>query len=149
VLTVAPPSNYDNAGLLIRIDPGNVFFHVGDMQYEAQAIGDAITAIVGIWNNLRLGWVGTTAAEAQDFNTRWVAAVQALFGTSADPKSGALPRIADAVAYAAINYGEAEDSNQKMFQSLTNDLNSPPGTPPPPTRDQNQGPITENAPAPP
>ena len=61
---------------------------------------------------------------------------------------GAFQMVADAVAMAANNYGEAEDSNQKMFLSLVSSLGSsaPPGAP---VRDQGSPPVTENAPAPP
>lgn len=143
-----PPSNYDDPSLQILVDPVDMFSHVSDMQNQAQAVSDAINTIVGIWNGLTLGWVGTSASAAQDFNAQWTAAIQALFGTQADPQSGAFSKIASAVGMASINYGEAEDSNQKMFQSLTNDLNSPSSNLPPPSRDDNQGPITETAPAP-
>jgi len=37
----------------------------------------------------------------------------------------------------------------QMFQSLTEGFSSLPSTPPPPTGDQNQGPVTESAPPPP
>jgi uncharacterized protein YukE len=143
-----PPSNYDDPSLLIRVDPDNMFSHVGDMTSEAQVIGDAITAIVGIWNNLKLGWVGTSASEAQDFSTNWVNAVTALFGNGA--AGGAFQKIADAVGMASTNYGEAESSNEQMFLTLIKSLGSSSSSTavPPPTRDQQQGPVTETAPAP-
>jgi hypothetical protein len=149
VVIVGPPGNYDDAGILLRVDPDTLYSYATvDMTQESQVIVDAINNIVGIWNNLKLSWAGTTAEEAQDFSNRWNSAVEALFGTQDKPEDGAFPRLADAVDYASINYGVAEDAIVRMFQSLTNGLNSPPhGTPP--TRDQNQGPITENAPPPP
>ena len=143
------PSNYDSAGLFIRVDPNTLYsYATGDMVNEAKAVAGAIDSIVNIWNNLQLGWAGASAAEAQDFSKRWVQAVQQLFGTGDQPDSGAFPKLANAVATASVNYGEAEDTVQKMFQSLTDGLNAPPGTPGPPTRGQNQPPITENAPPP-
>lgn len=144
-----PPSNYDDPSLLIQVNPNSLWSYATvDMVNEGQAIADAITAIVGIWNSLRLGWAGATADAVQAFSAKWAAAVEALFGTQADPNSGAFAMIANAVAQAAGNYAEAEDSNQKMFLKLSNSITSPSGTPPPPTRDQDQGPITETAPAP-
>ena len=144
-----PPSNYDDTSLQILVDPDGMFARVSDMQNEAQAVGDAITAIVGIWNDLKLAWVGSSASEAQQFNAAWTAAIQALFGTTADPDSGAFSKVAQAVAMASVNYGEAEDSNKQMFQGLTASLKAPPGSLPPPSRSESQGPVTETAPAPP
>jgi hypothetical protein len=150
VVIVEPPSNYDNANIMIRVDPNTLYACAAvDMTQESQVIVDAINSIVGIWNNLRLGWAGATADQAQDFSNRWLSAVNAFFGTKDNPEDGAFPRIIDAVLTAADNYGQAEDTNVQMFRALADELNSPPSTPPPPTRDQNQGPITENAPAPP
>ena len=149
VIIVPAPSNYDDSGMLIRVDPDTLFgYATVDMVNEADVIANAISSIVEIWNGLKLGWVGTTAAEAQDFSNRWNHAVQLLFGTEKDPASGVLPKIAQAVAIASINYGEAEDTVMEMFKTLTDGLNAPPGTPGPPTRGQDQGPVTENAPRP-
>lgn len=148
VVTVQPPSNYDDPSLQIIVDPTGMFSHVSDLQFEANLVMDAINAIDGIWNNLKLGWVGTTASEAQDFNNQWLAAIQALFGTTADPDSGAFSKVIDAVATASINYGEAEDGNQKMFEALTSSLKSSSSNEPPPSRSDTQGPITEIAPPP-
>ena len=63
-----------------------------------------------------------------------------------DPESGAFPKIARAVGYAAINFGETEDVVAKMFASLSEGLAAPPGTPQPPTRDEHDGPVTESTP---
>jgi hypothetical protein len=57
-----------------------------------------------------VGWVGTSASDAQDFSTQWTRAVNNLFGSTSDPTSGALPKVTDAVAQAAMNYGVAEDT---------------------------------------
>lgn len=65
------------------------------------------------------------------------------------PRSGAFSRVAQAVALASVNYGEAEDGNKQMFQSLTTSLKAPAGDLPPPSRSEGQGPVTETAPAPP
>jgi hypothetical protein len=141
-----PPGNYDDASLQILVDRDGMFARVSDMQNEAQLIANATIAIVGIWNDLKLGWAGSSASEAQQCNTEWTVAVQALSGTAADPDSGAFSKVAQAVALASINYGEAEDSNQKMFRGLTISLNAPPGNLPPPSRSDSQSPITETAP---
>jgi len=169
---VSAPSNYDDAGLLIRVNADRIFQSAAtDIPNQAQVIANAINNIVQIWNGLKLGWVGTTASEAQQFNDQWTNAVKQLFGTDSDPSSGALPRIADGVALAAINYGEAEDAVTKMFNSLTVGLDlsginagmqshMPPGTQPlpvgpspgrtptPQSGDPVYNPVSESAPPP-
>jgi uncharacterized protein YukE len=145
---VQMPSNYDDGGLLIRVDPDSVFrYATVDIMNEAKVMANAISTISQTWTNLQLGWVGTSAQEAQDFNNQWNQAIDRLFGTVKDPASGALPKIAEAVATAAVNYAEAEDAVTKTFRGFTDNQN--PQSAPPPGRNQNQGPVTENAPAPP
>jgi len=147
---VQPPSNYDDAGLMINVNPDTIYHYaIVNLKNAATVVAGAINAIDGIWQNLQLGWAGETATEAQDFSNKWNTAIQLLFGTEADPQSGAFEQLATAVATAASNYAQAEYSNWQMFESLVNSLNAPPGTPPPPTRNENNPPVTETAPAPP
>jgi uncharacterized protein YukE len=172
VVAVAAPSNYDDAGMLIRVDPNSLYqYATGDMMAHGQVIMDAINNIVQTWNNLQVSWVSNSASEAQDFFDRWNSAVTQLFGTNADANSGALPKIADGVDLASINYGEAEDTVTKMFNSLTAGLDmgaiagavtadtpsdiapltvgqAPTRTPPATPAGQTPDPVTESAPAP-
>jgi hypothetical protein len=136
--------------MLIRVDPDNLFSQVANLTTAADLINDSLTAIVGVWNNLRLGWVGSTAAAAQEFNTEWTNACTLLFGSSDGSVVGAFQRVAQSVGIAAINYGEVEQGNTQMFMGLVTSLGSSSSTtpPPPPSRDQQQGPVTEIAPAP-
>jgi hypothetical protein len=165
VVAVTAPSNYDDSGMLIAVDPNTLYqLATVDMVNQADVIGDAISNIVQIWNDLKVGWMGDTATEAQDFVDRWTNAVDQLFGTKDDASSGALPKIADGVDLASVNYGEAEDVVVKMFTSLIASLDLgfvqgavghlPHSVTPPPTRtppDPKDGPIdpvTETAPPP-
>jgi hypothetical protein len=161
VIAVPAPSNYDDSGMMIRVDPDSLYRYAAvDMPNHADVIVGHLTNIVDTWTGLQLGWAGTTADEAQDFSNRWIHAVEQLFGTEADPTSGALPKIAMAVNLAAVNYGEAEDVIIRMFTSLVAGLiigdvqglgpQAPHSIDPPPTRtpDPQSGPITESAPAP-
>ena len=138
------PSNYNDIGMSIKVDPTAMYNYANtDVRNAADALAGSISRIGGIWEGLRLGWVGTTADEAQDFSDQWNAAVTGLLGTG-DGSTGALPKIGGAVVAASINYGDAEDTNQKMFQSLSSAMSAPPGAPQPPSRGQNEGPVTEN-----
>jgi hypothetical protein len=161
VVAVPAPSNYDNSGMMIRVDPDSLYrYATVDMPNNADVIVGHLKNIVDTWNGLQLGWAGTTADEVQDFSKQWTQAVDQLFGTQADPTSGALPKIAIAVNLAAVNYGEAEDVIIKMFTSLVAGLivgdvqglgpNAPHSINSPPTRTPNplNGPITESSPPP-
>lgn len=147
-IIVAAPANYNDAGMVIRVDPGAMFQGGNRVITEANGIMDIINRVVNIWNNLNIGWIGTSATEAQDYLNRWTQAIQNLFGTDANPGSGALPELAAAAEQAAINYAEAEKMNAMMFEGLGFSLasNDPNGPPP---RNSNDGPISENAPPPP
>jgi hypothetical protein len=151
---LSPPSNYDDPSLLIQIDPNSLFLYATvNLVNAGTVISDLLNAVFGVWNNLTSnnpgvgGWVGDTANQVQDFSTRCNNACQLMFGTQADPDSGAFTVMANALADTAINFGEAEDTNQKMFLSFINGINSPPGNPPPPARNDYDAPITETAPA--
>jgi hypothetical protein len=145
---VPAPSNYDSGELLIDVDPDAIFRYASvDIPGTATAIAAHITYIVSTWNSLKLGWLGNTSDEVQDFNTRWSAAITKLFGTDDKPEDGILSKVATAAVIASINYGVAEDAVQKMFTSISNGIDNPshdgsggPG------RNQDDGPITENTP---
>jgi hypothetical protein len=140
-----PPANYDSAGLVIRVDPTALWGYAQtDMPAEAHTVSDALGRINTVWQGLALGWAGTTADEAQDFNDRWNAALGALFGTPEAPDSGALPKIAYAVGMAALNYGGTEDVVKTMFDTFAGELRS--SGPQPPARNNGDSPITENTP---
>ncbi len=145
VVSVPAPDNYDDSGLLVRVDPNAMWQDKGDLHNQAQAIADSLSNIARVWEGLALGWVGASAEEAQDFNNRWNQALRRLFGTDDDPRSGALPNIAYAVALASINYAEHEDTVVKMFNSLTQGLSAPSGGLGVPTRSNDKGPVTESA----
>jgi hypothetical protein len=154
VAAVSVPSNYDDSGISIRVDPNSLYqYATSDIVGHAKSLADSVSNIVQIWQNLKVGWVGASASDAQEFNSRWSQAVDKLFGSDSDPSSGALPKIADSVAQAAMNYGVAEDSITTSLQNYINGLNAGGGggstVNSPPTRGGNQGPVGETAPAPP
>jgi hypothetical protein len=145
---VPAPSNYDSGELLIDVDPDAIFRYASvDIPGMATAIAAHIHDIVSTWNSLKLGWLGNTSDEVQDFNTRWSAAITKLFGTDDKPEDGILSKVATAAGMGAINYGVAEDAVHQMFTSISNGIDNPskdgsggPG------RDLDAGPITENTP---
>lgn len=139
------PSNYNDGGTVFRIDPLTIFRHAKvDLFNEANSIGDAVQNIFNIWEELELGWVGTSAAEAQDFSDRMNANLRQLFGTKDAP--GVLSKIANAIAAASINFGLAEDNVKKMFDSLGTGLDTPAPAGTPPIRSDNGPPVSVQTP---
>jgi hypothetical protein len=143
---VTAPGNYDSGELLINVDPDALFRYASvDIRGSSTSIVAHIYAIVQTWNSLKLGWMGNTADEVQDFNTRWSAGIEKLFGTEDKPEDGILSKVATAAGMAAINYGVAEDIVTKMFTSISNGIDNPASAGPRDSnRDLDDGPITEN-----
>lgn len=137
---VAAPANYNDAGMVIRVDPGAMFQGANLVITQANGIMDNVNRVVDIFNNLTVGWVGTTSAEAQDFGNRFDQSVQNL--------ANALQEMGQGTAQAAINYAVTERINAEMFSGLGFSLASADPNGPPP-RNSNDGPISENAPPPP
>ncbi|MFG2041281.1 WXG100 family type VII secretion target [Dactylosporangium sp. NPDC048998] len=144
------PPYYGDQSLVIRVDPDGMFVTMNQaLVLYGQGVADSIKRIIDIWNNLKLGWVGDTADEAKAFNDAWATAMINLFGTDENPDVGILTHIADAVILASINYGEAEDSVNKMFQQMSTSMIAGRvagglGAHGDPSRHLNDGPITEN-----
>lgn len=141
------PGNYDSGELLIDVDPDALFrYATVDIPGSATSIAAHVYAIVQTWNSLKLGWVGNTSDEVQDFNTRWSAAITKLFGTEESPEDGILSKVAKAAGMAAINYGVSEDIVTKIFTNITDGIGNPSGNGArgDGSRDQDAGPITEN-----
>jgi hypothetical protein len=143
------PEFYDNAGISIRVDPDTIF-QVAAVSIPSlgEDVANSVSRVVQIWNDLKLGWVGNTAQEAQDFNDSWTTSISELFGGGkGGPATGILAQIADGAAMAASNYGQAEDVVTNMFNQTTSSLgqNGSSDSPPDPHRAVN-GPITEKTP---
>src|ERR1700730_14725153 len=141
------PTNYNNSGIMFRIDP-TAMWHDSSVELlnVAKQIGDSIENIIQIWDGLRLGWMGSSADEAQDFANRFNANLSHMFGSNADPSSGVLPRVATAVEGAAINFGVTEDTVWRMFESLNSGLTQPGSPNTPPARSDVGGQVIEKTP---
>jgi uncharacterized protein YukE len=148
------PTYYGDVNLKIKVDPDNMWTvaNTAITQYGNQ-IADSISNINSVWEQLKVGWVGTTADQAEKFNTAWQGAIRSLFGTVADPGSGVLSKLGQAVGLAADNYAETEVSVTKMFTDFDAAVNRAPGTGyipwasgamPDPPRTVDPGPITES-----
>jgi hypothetical protein len=148
---VAAPSNYDNSGLVISVDPEALFSaatggaggHVSSLVVVSKSLGDELTAIGRVWKELDVAWAGRSAAQAEDFANRYDAAVKYLF-------DHVLHHMAVAAGGAAINYAEAEQSITQMFNDFRDGIaNSSSAPPQGPGRNDDNGPVTEHAPVPP
>ena len=138
--------NYNSSSIGINVDQMSLWnYGKTDIPSIMEMLVASVDRIHTAWNGLKLGWAGTTADEAQDFNERWNAALAELFGSKEHPGQSVLSKIAVAVQTAAMNYAVAEHGVLKMFDSFYSSIIEPGGTVQPPVRDENQGPITENA----
>jgi len=149
----SPPGNYDDPSLVINVDPDGLYSQLAVLSGLAETMAGYLGSFVDTLNNLTLSWVGPASTEGQELLTKWRNAMTALFGSGSATGSnsdGAFQRIAECVGMAGINYAEAEDTNQKILLNLAASLNpNSSAAAPPPGRDQNDGPIAENAPPPP
>ncbi|GAA3514245.1 WXG100 family type VII secretion target [Actinocatenispora rupis] len=89
--------------------------------YVTQLV-DALERIAQALEGLQGTWVGGSQKLADDFTTRWNDCATGLFGTKANPDAGVLVRIADGLAYAALNYGDTELTVQQSFVSFSQEL---------------------------
>ena len=143
---MAVPQNYDDASLVVKVDPVRMFEVAKvDATMRGQAITDSIVRVQNIWKGLKLGWVGQTSDQADQFNSRWNVVMSELFGAQGGDV-GILNQIMGCVIGASCNYGDAESTVIQMFQNISTSLSPGPSNPGPgdPTRHLNVGPITEN-----
>jgi hypothetical protein len=145
------PPTYGDLSEVIKVDPDAMFDTIRQaLMAYGQGVTDSINRIIGIWNGLKLGWIGNTADEAQAFNDAWSAAMIKLFGDEVNPQVGILNQIGESVMLASVNYAEAETTVVKMFDDMTLGLVESSATgaisgPGDPSRSLDDGPITENA----
>jgi hypothetical protein len=135
------PADYDNTDMSIK---PLVLFADGRLSIplDADAIAGYVSQVGDLWSGLKIGWVGSSAQEAHDFNDRWEKSMIAMFGRrDADPKQQPPPgenilgRIGWAVGGAAMNFAWADQNVKDMFKGFhkpdRKDLMMKPDTPPP------------------
>jgi uncharacterized protein YukE len=110
-------TGYDNA--VIMADPQGLADHAKNLHTHADDVAQSVKNIVDALFHLRLGWVGKTSDEAQEFNDRWSKVMKDLFGTEQDPSHGVLNAMAMGVQNASQAYDGAEDVLIKMFDQFS------------------------------
>jgi uncharacterized protein YukE len=129
------------------VDPNALQQHAVNLKNYGQAVSDSLKRINDIWDGLKLGWMGKTADEAQDFINRWNAVMQELFGSEKHPEQGVLNAIAVGVATVAANMAFTEhtlfDSFRQFQHSLQGDGSAPSDTPPASITDVTTTTVTE------
>jgi hypothetical protein len=119
-MTMSADYSYTN----LHIVPWDVYNAGQIVANSAQDISDALVVIADTLSKLKLGWVGTSAAEAQSFGDEWTMAMTNLFGTSGDPWLGALGQVIVTLYTAAGNYTASEEAITSMFGSLATSLSA-------------------------
>jgi hypothetical protein len=142
---VAKPANYDSTEQKIVANPDDLYqLATVTLVNQSTGVNDTLGKIATTWHNLKLGWYGGTADEADDFTTKWLALIVRFFGPE-DPNAqvlpgqAILPKIAAAGGTAAGNLGNAEDAVIKMFNAFTTPDDASGGS----GRDEKTGPIWE------
>jgi hypothetical protein len=145
-----PPYMYDYYDTVLEVDAVELwksgFLDIPNLIEEFNA---SIKRIGDAWQGLKLGWVGHTATEAQDFNDRWSRVMNTLYGPDGakyedlGPGEGVLAKIAMAVQIAASNLGRAEDDVVQMFSDVTAGLNEGGGGTDDGKRNHTEGPVTQ------
>ncbi|WP_329138393.1 hypothetical protein OG552_30560 [Streptomyces sp. NBC_01476] len=117
---MALPANWDSA--VIRVDPYALDTCRHTLDTASHDILNALTDIINSLNALKLAWTGDSAGTATDYQQRWDAVQTKLYGTQADPSTGALNILAGGVAQAASNYSHVEAGIADMFNSFEKGL---------------------------
>jgi uncharacterized protein YukE len=118
-------TSYDDAGIDIKVDADRMYQLATQAKNEAIGVHDDLLHIITTLNDLQLSWYGPSQAELNTFNQRWSSATSNLFGTEENPEQGALVKFVVAIALAAQNYGNTEDSVAQMWQKFASALNAP------------------------
>jgi hypothetical protein len=134
------PTDYGSSHM--KVDPQALSAYANnDLPHNIHNFSACIWKIDEIWQGLKLGWVGKTQQEADDFNQRWHACSVALFGQEHKTSDGSpdtsypppgenvLGKIAAALSAVADNFAAAQGTVKKMFESYQD---TAPGTPPAP-----------------
>lgn len=110
------PANYDAVTMIV--EPGPLMQRATAIKDSVQDIGTALTTLENTLDALQLGWDGNTSAEAQDFNTQWLAAMKGLFGTDKDPSKGVMNQVIITLITAVGDNSNAENSIVQMMAAL-------------------------------
>jgi hypothetical protein len=115
-----PPSVYAGWGsdATISVDAEHLLALSQQVQTQLQGIGNDLTTIFNTLTDLKLGWAGQSAQEAQDFFDRLDACLTVLYGKNGDQQSeqnSILGRVAIALNFAGNNYLAAEDAIVDLY----------------------------------
>lgn len=137
----------------LAIDPTAISDAADRLKALVGDIGDELVTVTGAMDNLSVDWFGGGASEADDFNRRWSAAFQTLFGSEKDPSTGILNQLYSGMVTAAANYDGGESAIEAAFvafqgqmQTVLAGLQNQPGSgaapsaPPQNITDQDQAP---------
>jgi hypothetical protein len=127
----APDANYDEETThIISIKPNDLATKAASLDTVITEMTNTLKSISDTWENLALGWVGKSQAEADAFNTKWQAAAKEMFGDDSTPTTlnqispgecalGKIQSLADA---AAKTYANAEESLASSFYKFGEQL---------------------------
>ncbi|MER7186446.1 WXG100 family type VII secretion target [Streptomyces hyaluromycini] len=106
---------HDYNAVTLSVDPNSLNAACDQVNSAGQNISDALADIMNSLSDLRLSWTGDAADVADDFNTRWTAVTEQLYGTQAEPSKGVLNVLTAGIGKAAQNYANCEGAIKTMF----------------------------------
>jgi hypothetical protein len=114
---------YDTVGTAFKVDPSLLYEDATTRVVTyAKIIRDTIGDIVTTFDSQKLGWIGKTADEVADFQNRWSTVMTMFFGNPDNGTPGVLDKVAGAAAFAAMNFGSAEDVLVSMWTQMCDAL---------------------------
>jgi len=120
--------NYDYAR--INVDPQGLAQHADKLSSLATDVANMTLQMENATFQLKLGWAGDTADDAQKFSDRWVAVMKDMFGTDdkndTNPSdSGVLNVMAGGLHAVAEGFGMVENAIAGSFSQLSDSLKNP------------------------
>lgn len=145
------PTDYDTAGetSTLTINPYELWQnpHVF-MAIQIAEIEESWGKIGKTWSDLRLGWTGSSAEEAEKFNDRLQDAQNEMFGLAGETEDESKPGILRLLRYRAVqassNYASADDGVLRLFNEFTDSLTAGGNGEPQAPQSSDVGPIKIN-----
>ncbi|WP_436531114.1 hypothetical protein [Actinoplanes sp. HUAS TT8] len=125
-----PTVNYDELHTAIVVDMDAINSAATTLETRGKNVATGLVNINNTLSGLRLGWVGTTAAEVEAFSNRWVTVATALFGTEAanndddlDSKDGVLNVMIVGLKSVVAAWNKTDHDLKAYFDGMAAGLN--------------------------
>jgi hypothetical protein len=115
--------DYDHVGDFY-VYPAEIKNDGNTLESLAKTVAQSLTNISNTLNDLKLGWAGKTAEEAQEFGDRWLRVATELFGTDDHPEYGVLNVIVNGVLDVGDMFAQIEGGIMGYFDDFKKSLDA-------------------------